>query len=228
MRVSSAVSVVPVFAIAALLALGACGGNTPSRYYFLSALPEAGGAGGAPGGASTAERGVAVGVGPVRLPDYLNRPQIVTRSGPNEFQVAEFNQWGGPLEAEFSRVLAENLSVLLPADRVAIFPWNAPYPAQYRVQVTVARFEADASGEVGLVARWSVVGKDGKEVLRAGQANFREPAGKQDYEATVAAMSRVLGGLSREIAAALRGLPPGGQSTSGGPAARDAMTGPAK
>ncbi len=204
MKGRAAVSAVPVFAIAALLALAGCGGNAPSRYYFLSALPEAGG----PRSASTPERGVAVGIGPVRLPDYLNRPQIVTRTGPNEFHLAEFNQWGGPLEGEFSRVLAENLSVLLPGHRVAIFPWNMPYPAQYRVQVTVVRFEADPSGEVGLVARWSIAGKDGK-MLRAVQSSLREAAGRQDYDATVAAMSRALAGLSREIASALRTLPPG-------------------
>jgi hypothetical protein len=203
MRGSAAVSPVAVFAIAALLALAGCGGNAPTRYYFLSSLPEAGGA----RSASTPERGVAVGVGPVRLPDYLNRPQIVTRTGPNEFQVAEFNQWGGPLEAEFSRVLAENISVLLPADRVAVFPWSMPYLAHYRVQVTVVRFEADPSGQVGLVARWSIVGKDGK-LLQSVQSSLREAAGRQDYEAIVAAMSRALGALSREIAAALQALPP--------------------
>jgi hypothetical protein len=190
--------------VAALPALAGCGGNAPSRYYFLSALPEAGGA----GSASSPERGMAVGVGPVRLPDYLNRPQIVTRSGPNEFQVAEFNQWGGSLEAEFSRVLAENLSLLLPTYRVAVFPWSMPYSPQYRVQVTVVRFEADASGEVGLVARWGVIGKDGKDVFQK-QSSLREAAGRPGYDATVAAMSRALGGLSREMAAALRGLPPG-------------------
>ena len=212
MRRSAALSVVPVCAIAALVALAGCGGNAPSRYYFLSALPEGGGA----GSPSTPERGVAVGVGPVRLPDYLNRPQIVTRSGPNEFQLAEFNQWGGQLEAEFSRVLAENLSVLLPAYRVAIFPWSMPYAAQYRVQVAVVRFEADATGEVALVARWSVIGKDGKEVLQR-QSSLREAAGRQDYDATVAAMSRALAALSREIAAALGTFPPGGRAESPGP-----------
>ncbi len=202
MRDSAALSVVSVFAIAALLALAGCAGNAPSRFYFLSPLPEAGG----PSGASTPDRDVAVGIGPVRLPEYLQRAQIVTRTGPNEFQLSEFNQWAGPLEAEFSRVLAENLSVLLPTYRVAVFPWARPYPAQYRVQVTVVRFEADASGEVGLVARWGILGKDGKDVLHT-QSSLRETGGRQDYQATVAAMSRALAGLSREIATALKTIP---------------------
>lgn len=207
--------------IAALLGLAGCAGNTPSRYYFLSPLVEAGGAA-APGGSRT------IGVGPVRLPDYLNRPQIVTRTGPNEFTVAEFNQWGGPLEAEVGRVLAENLATLLPADRVALFPWSMPYPAQYRVQVAVVRFEADAAGSVGLTARWSILGKDGRDALRTVQSSLREEAGGTEYEATVAAMSRALAGLSREIAAALLGLPPGGRSTSAGPPAGASTTGSTK
>jgi hypothetical protein len=71
------------------------------------------------------------------------------------------------------------------------------------------------------------VGKDGK-LLQSAQSSLREAAGRQDYEAIVAAMSRVLAGLSREIAAALRGLPPPGRATPGGSAAHGSMTGNAK
>lgn len=204
MKVSSAVFLVPVSAIAALLALAGCAGNPSSRYYALSGLPDTGG----PGAAAIRERGVAIGVGPVRLPEYLNRPQIVTRMGSNEFQFAEFHQWAGPLEGEVARVLAENLAILLPTDRVAVFPWSIPYAVQYRVEVTVLRFEPEASGEIVLTARWRIVGKDGREEIRAALSSLREVAGTQDYGAAVAAMSRALGGLSREIADALRQLPP--------------------
>ena len=70
----------------------------------------------------------------------------------------------------------------------------------------MARFEADATGEVSLVARWTILGKDGRTILRAGQSALRETTGRQDYEALVAAMSRALAALSRDIAVALRAL----------------------
>ena len=53
-----------------------------------------------------------VGVGPVQLPQYVNRPQIVTRTGRNELEVAPFARWGEPLEENYSRVLAENLTTI--------------------------------------------------------------------------------------------------------------------
>ena len=61
-----------------------------------------------------------VAVGPVAIPDYLDRPQILTRSGPSELQLAEFERWAGSLEKDVSRVLAENLSTLLEKDHVIV------------------------------------------------------------------------------------------------------------
>ncbi len=193
-----------LLSLVALLAVAGCSGNAPSRFYSLSSLP---GPAGPPGAANPAA-GPTVAVGPVQLPEYLNRPQIVRRTAPNEFQLGEFHQWAGPLEEDVSRVLAENLSLLLPTERVVPFSWRTAYPIDYRVQVLVVRFEADAAGEVNLVAHWSVVGKDGRTILRAGQYGTREAAGRQDYDAVVAAMSRALAGLSRAIATALQALLP--------------------
>ena len=56
-------------------AAAGCATSPPSRFYLLTPIAQEGSA----SGASTTDQRIAIGVGPVDLPDYLNRPQIVTR-----------------------------------------------------------------------------------------------------------------------------------------------------
>jgi uncharacterized lipoprotein YmbA len=110
------------------------------------------------------------------------------------------------LRDNFIRVLAENLSVLLATDRVAAFPWKGPMPIAYQVIVEVTQFLGDTGGETSLVALWSIVGNNGRDVLLSQRSSFREPAGQPGYEGLVAAMSRTVAALSRDIAAAITAL----------------------
>lgn len=182
-----------------LIMLAGCigGKSQPSRFYVLSPLPGETGSQGA-----AAEPGVAIGVGPVSLPPYLDRPEIVTRAGGNELHLSEFDRWAEPLGQNFSRVLAENLSILIPTDRTAVFPWEKSPPIDYQVVVEVTRFEGYTDGNSLLMARWSIFGADGRQELLTRQSTFTTPTGApQNYEAMVSALSRSLADLSREIAA---------------------------
>jgi uncharacterized lipoprotein YmbA len=91
----------------------------PARFYVLSALP--GGEAASP--VAAAERGLAIGIGPVTFPKYLDRPQIVTSTSPYALNMAEFDRWAEPLESNFVRVLAENLALLIPMARFVVAPW---------------------------------------------------------------------------------------------------------
>jgi len=183
-----------------MIGLAGCsfGRQPPTRLYVLTALPatEVVPAGGA-------THSLAVVVGPVELPQYADRPQVVTGNTSNELHSAALAQWAEPLADNFARVLAENLSLLLGTDRVAVFPWRGPLPMEYQVMVEVTRFLGEPGGEVSLVALWSVVGKNGKEVVVSKKSSFSEPTRAQDYEALAAAMSRTVAALSRDIATAI-------------------------
>jgi uncharacterized lipoprotein YmbA len=187
--------------LCALLAvLGGClGSSPPSRFYLLSPLP-------AQEAPSTAASGLALGVGPVALPEYLNRTQIVTRQGENQLQLGEFDRWAEPLGKSFSRVLVLNLSTLLSTDHIALHPWNRSTPIDYQVIVDVARFEAGGGGTASLLVRWSIVDAAERRTLLMRKSTFSEPIDSDGYEATVASMSRAVAALSREIAEALRDI----------------------
>lgn len=185
-----------------LFAWGGCAGTRSARFYTLTPSIVTGERPKAVSG----EQGIAVAVGPVAIPDYLNRPQILTRSGPREIRLAEFERWAGSLEEDVSRVLAENLAALLSPDNVTVLRWGRgtqPVPALYRVRVDVTRFEGTLGESVVLAARWSVFREEDGKILAARESNVKGPVEGQGYDALVNAMSRALATLSREIAAAI-------------------------
>ncbi|PWB62492.1 MAG: hypothetical protein C3F14_09930 [Deltaproteobacteria bacterium] len=194
---------VPVFLSVVLAFAAGCAGTAPSKFYTLTPMkgPDP------PGKGVAAEEGCFIAVGPVILPDYLDRPQILTRSEGNEVRLHETERWAGSLEGDVSRVLLENLSELLAGNRITVVRWSPATQPQVafrnRVGVEILRFEGPLGGTVELKARYTLYGADGRKVLAVGESTVREPAGGPGYEALVAAMSKALATLSRDIAAAL-------------------------
>jgi uncharacterized protein len=182
------------------LAAAACGTTAPMKFYHLSALPGSG------SGSSNLARSTAIGVGPVEVATYLDRQEIVTSRGANELGISEFHQWAEPLESNLSQVLVENLSILLSADPVSFFPFPGSTPVDYRVKVKVLRLEGKLGENVSLIARWSIFDAEGKETSPMRESSFSEPTQVPDHEALVAAESRAVAALSREIADAIRAV----------------------
>lgn len=183
-------AVVAVFFVTVGCAFG--GPTPPSRFYLLAPLESAGDARG----------GVSLGVGPIRLAEYLDRPQIVTRRGAFALDLAEFDRWGEPLRESISRVLAANLAALLGTERVERHPWRDARGIDAQVELDVRHFDGPVQGPIELVAHWRVrqAGGSTQRISR-----IREALEGSGYEAIAAAMSRGLSALSREIAEAVAG-----------------------
>jgi uncharacterized lipoprotein YmbA len=182
-------------ALAAGLLLAGCAETPPTRFYTLSSVLAAPGETGAEAG-----RDLAIGIGAVTLPEYLNRPQLVTRLGSNRVGLSDFDSWIEPLQGLFARTLAENLALLLDTDDVLTLPQRRPFRPDYQVEVEVTRFDADAAGNAVLDARWWVLGARGESELHSARTTLVEPVPADDRSAAVAALSQALGALSREIA----------------------------
>lgn len=149
---------------------------------------------------------LSIGIGPVRFPKYLDRPQIVTRTKYNEVNIAEFHRWAGSLEDEFSSVLADNLSVLLSTDHLYLFPWRSSIPIEYQAAMEVSRFDGGFGGNINLRTRLTIIEGKGKKVLLYKNISLSEPVKGGSYEALVAAQSRAMKHLSSEIADAIKNL----------------------
>jgi uncharacterized lipoprotein YmbA len=188
-----------------LMLLAGCASTEPSRFYMLTPMPGLD----AEVLSETVAQNLSVGVGPISMPDYLDRQQIVTTSNQNEIKMSEFDRWAGSLEDSVARVLSENLSVLLSTDNVLLFPWRGAITVDYQIGVEVIQFDGELGGNASLIARWGIFSPKEKKVLLVKKSSFTEPAGEKGYEALVAAQSRALGRLSSDMAAAVKSLSKG-------------------
>lgn len=184
-----------------LTSLAACAASQDTRFYVLTPLAPTERATGAP-----AAQAPVIGLRPVGLPEHLDRPQIVTRVGENRLQLAEFDRWAASLRDNIARVLAEDLTLLVPAERVLLFPWVREGSVDLEVAVSVIRLEGALGGSCSLAADWTVFRMGEKEPVLARASSHSEPAGA-GYPELVSAESRLVAALARDIAQALRALP---------------------
>lgn len=180
-----------------------CASSPASRFYTLSSLS---GSVKATAGQPSSQ-GPTIGLGPIRFPDYLERPGIVIRSSGNTIEIAEFDLWAGSLKDDFMRVLAENISNLLETDKILLYPYMGAVPVDFRIGMNLNRFEGAPGGDAVLEATWVILeGTDKKEGF-VKKSQITEPVSGSDYQSLVAAQSRAVERLSREIAKAIQALP---------------------
>jgi len=197
-------------ATAALLALGALIGCVPlkrtseARFFALRPVAEA------PKAPASVSDPSIVGVLPVSLPGALARPQLVTWSAPGEVRIDEFLRWTEPLDSGVLRVLAADLEILLPSDRVIRAPWAASTVLRCRVRAELYDFGPQPGGEVSLSGRFVLLPERSERPLATRDVDLRrDPApGPKDAGRSVEAMSALLADLAGQIAEAIAALPP--------------------
>lgn len=193
-RVTSLAQIVGVAII-----VGACGSSPPVRYYDLEAL-ETGYTPDKVGSSS-------VGVGPLRTPDYLSRPRMVTRASDATIVVNDFERWVEPLDESIHRVMATNLDALLDDAVVVAFPYTHVTYLDYRVVGRVDRFDADADGLAVLEIQWGVIGPKDEILVQPRRARYEARSAREPTYAAIAhAMSEVVQQLSQDVAARLETL----------------------
>ena len=183
----------------ALAALCGCASSPKSDFYTLSAAaPQTGNPPGAP---------IAVVIGAVTVPELVDRPQIVVRSGDNTVDIDEFARWADPLKSQIPRVIGADLGQLLNSVMVSTYPMGVDTASAYRVQLDIQRFDAALGDAVTVDVLWSVT-PPGKKTSLSGRSTVHEPCTGAGFDGVVAAYSRALGTVSRDIATAIRPASP--------------------
>lgn len=183
------------------LAAGCLGGPTPEPQYFTLSTPA--GASAAP---LAARPQLGLVLGPVDLPRYLDRAELVTRSGAHGLRVWNFVRWGGSLRTDVQRVVADDLSRLLGTARIAVYPAEARFPVDYRILLELLEFGSAPGHPVALRARWTMAGGDGRAVA-VGATQVEQPPASASWEDYVAAHGAALAVLTQELAERIAGLP---------------------
>ena len=180
--------------ILASLAIG-CGITKPAHFYLLTPQPS-----NVESIQQASPSSPMILVGPVRLPEYLNRSQIIHYSTANELKLNEYHRWAEPLENNVARVLSENLRQQLQNNHVLLYPGLNVRHFDYRVSIDVTRFDVDTSSHVVLAVNWVLRAGHGDETLLVHRLTIREPVQNRDYGSIVSTQSRALGKLSAAMA----------------------------
>lgn len=175
--------------LAALLA--GCAASSPTHYYMLNpvAAPKA----------AVPQANYSVSVGPVSVPAFVDRQQMVVRTGPNQVFIDEYERWASPLKDGIGRVIVQDLGSLLGTSRVTLFPESTAVGASYRAVIDILRFDSELGKSATLDAGWTVSSARSGQSYRGRTALTEAVLGK-NYADLVAAHSRALGQLSADLA----------------------------
>ncbi len=194
--------------LALVLLLNGCfggGSQTPAtRFYVLNSLYSAENLN--PPKPVVVLEDATVGVGPIKLSQVLDRPQIILRTSQNEIRVADLDRWAAPLTENITNVLVDNFSTLLSTGSILKFPWKTSFPVDYQIVLEITRFDGMPGGNVDLRGRWGILGENGRKVLAKKKTVLTEPIGGDTIAEMVSAQSRLVSKLSHEIAEEIKKL----------------------
>ena len=201
MRVTPFFRGLPVILAIVSIFLGGCMNRSQTpRFYTLTPMQ--------PGEVISKRESLAqnavIGIGPVKIADYLDQSDLVTRTNDNQLVKADYDRWAGSFKDDFINILAENIGFLVPTERIYLYPWRGSVPIGYQVALEVVRCDGRLGDAAWLVTRWSVFGGPEKKLLKMNRSSIREPVTGADYAALVAAQSRAVAKLSQEIAEAIK------------------------
>ena len=133
------------------------------------------------------------------FPDYIDRPNIVTRPAGNRIDIAEFQRWAGSLSSEFHRVLGANLGVLLNTPRISAYPAEIAIDPEFYISGNVVAFDGTLGRDVLLDVYWFVNDRSRRQLLAVRHSEIVVDVKGKDYEALVSAYGQALLQLSMQM-----------------------------
>ena len=171
------------------------------RFYRLQAVDDI-----QAGGKFNLASNMIIGVGPVGIPEYQNRPQIVTQNENKMLTIAQFDRWGEPLDLALARLVSDNLTALLEGATIKTYPWNLAIPVKYQLILDVVKLESQLDKDLFFAAQWSILDAQANKMIMMKKSEFRLPINPHNYSGLVKTLSQAAAALSREIAKALESL----------------------
>lgn len=190
------------FGCALVTAFSGCRSLTPPvTYYTLSSI-----SGQFTGADTDGKVPFTIGIRPVELPGYIDRTQMVTRTGSHQLAISSFNRWADYPDRLVQQLIADNLQVLMPHARLV----NAPWPVDLKPDIIVSfQFQeliGTADKKMLLSAVWTFAGVASPKLKQPRRIVLEEPVPGSGFDDLAAAHSQVLEALCREVARELDGF----------------------
>ena len=132
-----------------------------------------------------------IGVGPVKIPEYQDRPQMVTQGKEKMLEFSEFDRWGESLDLGVMRLIGEDLTSMIPGGKFILYPWNPAIPVKYQVAVEIVQLDSDLHKDLFLVAQWLVIDAQNTKPVIIKRSEFRQPIIPQNYSGLAKTLSTV-------------------------------------
>ncbi|WP_169569705.1 PqiC family protein [Sneathiella limimaris] len=187
-----------------LLMLSGCEGlvgpSTPTEFYRLTAVDLSGQAKGL---ALSSE--LKVGVGPISIPGYADRSQIVSSGKGGKLIVDDLHHWAEPIHENIERVMVSNISSILSRAQVFSYPANfTPEPSSYQVAIEIIEMILLEDGKVQLAASWNVKKMLNNRLMKRQAINYISQKSATDLNDYSQILSGLLGQLALDITASLQ------------------------
>jgi len=172
------------------------------RFYMLSAInkPEV-------SKKINIKPGLIIGVGPVKLPEFLDRPQMVTKEKQGTLKIDEFDRWGESLDLGLARLVREYLTVMLPGAKLVLYPWGLGVAAKYQVTLEVVQLDSELDRDMSFAVQWVVIDVQNSKTVIIKRSVFHQPIIPQNYSGLAKTLSTACASLSSQIAQTLSTLP---------------------
>lgn len=180
------------FLLASVVLLASCASGSKSFYVLTADGPTPSGG------------GIGIGVGPVTLAEYIDRPNLVMAESANQLSVAEDHRWAGDLAASVTRVTTANLGRQFNTGNVRSYPWQSDDGIRYQITLDIRQFHGGADGYAVIEAGWRAYSLPDRKIKASRTFVDREPLEADGYQALVAAQSRLLSRLAQDIAKGLQ------------------------
>lgn len=180
------------------LGLSACGVSPKTHLYVLDAghdLP-------------TKTEGLGIGVWKVRLSELLDRPEIVSRNGEHEIELADFHHWAGHLGPNIDAMIVQGLSQRLDTGNVVTSPWSLHKVNDYQVKIDITRFDGQLSGEAVVSGTWVLLNGKGNKELARKPFSLKSTVNGNQYGDIVASLNQLTMELTGLIAEEIKRVAP--------------------
>jgi len=180
--------------LAATLLLNGCG--TPETHYYVLDPDR-------PPATVHVPLSGSIAITQIEIPQYLDRPRMVSRDDSNALRIAEYYQWGGRLRDNIVRTLADDLAARIPGASVVAVPMPGATDAEYEILLDIRQFERLADGHVHLRLNWHLRHHGSPTDSHHEHLVGTRRIDTTDYAAMAKAMSELLARLADLIAARL-------------------------
>lgn len=167
------------------------GQSSPSHFYMLEPLQSI--------SATTNLNNLSMGVGPIRIPGYIDRPQIITKTSTAEIQLADFDRWAEPMGGMVTRTITSNITALTGSNFIQMHPWPPNASFNYQIAANIINLENNEAGDALLIVNWRLINKNDEYGVKTQHSQFHATARDTSYASRVAALNDVLAQFSQEI-----------------------------